>query len=400
MDAGMARYMAIWAVTLTVMLGAVATLCAIVDPYNVIGTPCIPGLTAQKPAAVHWARLSKAYLIQRQQPMTLILGSSSADVGFNPESPAWPASAKPVFNLAIDGAGPDVFLRYLQHALAATTPRHIVVAVNFIESLTLPPRRVTEAAAQPFDFESRMRVLATGAPNPAYARAHVADLVFATLSLTALSDSVTTLLHQHDPSTAYETASGWNDGGELRRWARADGFFRLVIDKDREKIAQYKTWRAQKSLQIDPVLRLVRLARAHGADVTLVIPPNYVDTMESLRQLGLDPDYDAWKSAIVTGGTAVGATVWDFSGYSPYTTEPLPASTDRTHRLRWIWEPVHFQSALGDVMIARITGAPGDFGAILTPANLASQIARYHAGQTNWIGQHPADIARISALVR
>jgi hypothetical protein len=51
-------------------------------------------------------------------------------------------------------------------------------------------------------------------------------------------------------------------------------------------------------------------------------------------------------------------------------------------------------------MIARITGAPGDFGAILTPANLASQIARYHAGQTNWIGQHPADIARISALVR
>jgi hypothetical protein len=400
MDARMARYMAIWAIALVLMLGAVAALCAIVDPYNVIGTPGLPGLTAQKPAAVHWARLSKAYLIQRHHPVTLILGSSSADVGFNPDSPAWPAAARPVFNLAIDGAGPDVFVRYLQHALATTAPKHVVVAINFIESLNLPPRRVTAAAAQPFDFEPRMRVLPNGAPNPAHARAHIADLVFATLSFTALSDSLATLLHQHDPDTAYETTSGWNDGGELRRWAREDGFFRLVVDKDREKIAQYKIWRTRKSLQIDPVLRLVRLARAHGADVTLVIPPNYVDTMESLRQLGLDADYDAWKSAIVTGGTAAGATIWDFSGYSPYTTEPLPAPGDRTRRLRWIWEPVHFQSALGDLMIARWCGAPGDFGTILTPANLAAHIAGYHAAQAAWVGAHAVDVARISALVR
>ncbi len=396
----MARYMAIWAITLAAMLGAVVALCAAVDPYNVIGTPGIPGLTAQKPAAVHWARLSKAYLIQRQHPVTLILGSSSADVGFNPQSPAWPRSARPVFNLAIDGAGPEIFVRYLQHALATTSPQRIIVAINFIESLNLPPRRVTAASAQPFDFESRMRVLPSGAANPAYASAHAADLVFATLSFTALSDSLFSLLHQHDTSAAFETASGWNDGGELRRWAREDGFFRLVIDKDREKIAQYKTWRSHKSLQIDQVLRLVRLARAHGAAVTLVITPNYVDTMEALRQLGLDTDYDAWKSAIVTAGTAAGATIWDFSGYSPYTTEPLPPPGDRTHRLRWVWEPVHFQSALGDVMIARIAGAPGDFGTILTPANLASQIAIYHEGQARWIAQHINDIARISALVR
>jgi hypothetical protein len=394
----MARYLIIWAATLTTLLVVIISLNVVVDPYAVIGTPGIAGLTLQKPGAVRWSRLSKAYMIQRAHPVTLILGSSSADVGFDPDSPAWPAAARPVFNLAIDGGLPATHLHYLRHALVGNTPARVIIEVNFIESMDSPAPTTAPAADRKFDFAPRMRVRTDGTPNPGYASAHFADLVFATLSFTALSDSLATLLHQNDRAEAYETASGWNDGGELRRWAAEDGFHRLMRRKDAEKIAQYAQWRRNKMLQITPVLDMVRVGRTHGARVTLVIPPNYVDEMESLRQLGLDADYDAWKTALVRG-VGTDATIWDFSGYTPYTTEPLPPPGDRTNRLRWVWESIHFQSTLGDLMIARMSGAPGTFGTRLTPANVASQIAAYHAAQAAWDATHPADVARVAAMV-
>jgi hypothetical protein len=402
----MARYVGIWAGTLVLMIGAIVALNVAVDPYAVIGTPRIPGLTAQKPAAADWPRVTKAYMVQRAHPTTLIIGNSSADVGFNPESPAWPQSARPVFNLAIDGGLPATHLRYLQHALSVTHPAHVMIAVNFLESMVLPSHQLSAATQSQFDFEPRMKVRADGSPNPDYARGHFADLVFATLSFTALSDSINTLMHQNDPNATYETAFGWNDGGKFHRWARDDGFDNLVMNKDRAQIPVFLNWRQSKIVQTDEVAQMVSLARRHGADVTIMILPNHFHEMEMVRQLGLDADYDAWKTAIVKGVTAAapdgGATIWDFSGYGSYTTETVPGPGDHTHRLRWFWEPVHFQADLGTLMIARAQGAtePADFGVRLTAAGLPRDIAAFHAGEVAWVAAHPAEVARIAALLK
>ena len=404
--APMARYVAIWAGTLALIIGAVVGLNVIVDPYAIIGTPPIAGLTAQKPAAADWPRVTKAYMVQRAHPTTLIIGNSTADVGFNPDSTAWPPRARPVFNLAIDGGLPSTHLRYLQHALSVTHPTHVLISVNFTESMVLPTHQLSAATQSQFDFEPRMLVRPDGTPNPAYAHGHFIDLVFATLSFTAVSDSINTLLHQNDPNSTYETATGWNNGGKFQRWAREDGFYSLVMNKDRDKAPQFARWREQKILQINEVLQMVRLARTHGADVTVVIIPNHTDEMDTLRQLGLDADYDSWKTAIVDGVTQAapngGAVIWDFSGYSQYTTETVPAAGDHTHRMRWFWEPVHFQAALGDLMIARMQGAaePADLGTVLTPANLAQQISMFHAAEAVWVAAHAGDVARISALIK
>jgi hypothetical protein len=401
----MARYLAIWAGALAAMLGGVVGLCVFADPYAVIGTPRIAGLTADKPAAADWPRVTKAYMIQRAHPTTLIIGNSTADVGFNPDSAAWPQGARPVFNLAIDGGLPRTHLRYLQHALFVTHPAHVVIAVNFTESLIMPQRRLSAAAQDQFAFEPRMLVLPNGQPNPSYQRGHIADLVFATLSFTALSDSISTLLNQNRPDATYETVAGWNNGGKFHRWEREDGFYSVFMNKDREKIPQFRRWRDQKVVDIDPVIDMVKIARDHHADVTVIIIPNHADEMDALRQLGLDGDYDAWKTAIVDGVTKAapdgGATIWDFSGYSRYTTEAVPGPGDHAHKMRWFYEPVHFQPDLGDLMIARIEGAasPADFGTKLTPATLPAQLAAFHAAESAWVSGHPADVARISAVI-
>jgi hypothetical protein len=403
--ARLVRYLAIWAVPLAVMLACVVALCVFVDPYAVIGTPRIAGLTSDKPAAADWPRLTKAYMVQRAHPATLIIGNSTADFGFNPDSAAWPASYRPVFNLAIDGGLPRTHLRYLQHALSVTHPTEVLISVNFTESFVMPSRKLSAAVQDQFAFEPRMLVSPDGSPNPDYYTGHLADLVFSTLSFTAVSDSVTTLLHQHDPDATYETAAGWNDGGKFHRWAREDGFYGMFMNKDREKIPQFVRWRAQKSLDIEPVLAMVRLAHAHGAHVTLAIVPNHADEMDALRQLGLDPDYDSWKKAIVDGAASSASgdrvTIWDFSGFTPYTTEALPGPGDHAHTVKLFWEPVHFQARLGDLMIARMYGAatPADLGVKLTPVDLPAQIGAFHRAEAAWVLGHPADVARISQII-
>lgn len=401
--AGMARYLAIWACVLCLLLGAIIGFCAAIDPYAVIGTPLIAGVNRDKPAASNWPRVTKAYTVQRSHAATLILGNSSADVGFDPDSAAWPAASRPVFNLAIDGGLPAVHLRYLQHALSAIQPTRLLVAVNFTESMVTPPRRLSAAAQDQFAFEPRMRILPDGASNPGYVRAHFADLLFSTLSFDAVADSIATIADQNDPGATYETAAGWNNGGKFRRWARDDGFNSLFITKDREKTPQYAKWAGHQRLDIASVGQIVSLARAHGIETAIVILPNHSDQMETLRQLGLDDAYDAWKRDVVRAAATADprAVIWDFSGYSLYTTEPVPPPGDHTTRLRWFWEPVHFQSPLGDLMVARMNGAaePAGFGVRLTQETLPAHIAAFHAAEKAWAAAHPADVARLRDIV-
>lgn len=399
----MARYLRCWAVCLVLLLGFTAAFCAAVDPYAVLGTPGIAGLTARKPAAADWPRLTKPYTVGRAEPRTLVLGASSADIGLNPESPAWPQAARPVYNLGIDGALPSDVERFLHHALSLTHPAQIIIPVNFIESMVNAPVKSAPVTSGEFEFEARLRVTPAGTPNPAWWRGYANDLVFSTLSYTALSDSVRTLMSQHDSGATFETSLGWNDGGKFRRWAREDGFGGLFIDKNAEKISQWKRWLGWRKLQEKPVFDMIRAARAAGATPIVMIVPNHADILEALRALGLDQDYDGWKTRLVAGVAAIDRKipVWDFSGYSPYTTEAVPPAGNHTQQLRWFYEPVHFQPALGDLMIARIEGeAPGSgFGVELTPENLPAHIADFHKAQAAWEATHKGDIARIAAII-
>ena len=73
--------------------------------------------------------------------------------------------------------------------------------------------------------------------------------------------------------------------------------------------------------------------------------------------------------------------------YDPYTTETVPPAGDKTTRLRWFWEPTHFQRALGDVMLHRVfQGTPADFGAPLTVATVDARNQVVREQQRAFIG--------------
>ena len=100
-----ARYLWAWVVSTLALLVAVAAVNLIVDPYGLFRIVDLPGLNRIKSQAGERAALFKRAGVERMRPAGLVLGNSRAEIGFDPESPAWPESARPVFNLALPGAG-------------------------------------------------------------------------------------------------------------------------------------------------------------------------------------------------------------------------------------------------------------------------------------------------------
>jgi hypothetical protein len=407
----MRRFLGIWLVSLLGLAAMVLAITVGIDPYGVIGTPTVRGINADKVAAADRPRLTKPLMVERRDWQTLILGASNTDVGMNPESDAWPVPLRPVFNYAIDGGDPVAQLRFLQHALVSIHPKLILVAIELEDAMRGPPGTVkaspaVEAAeAAAYGYEDRMRVLRDGTPNPAYALNRVKDTVFATFSLQALQDSVLTVLRQNDPERTRETAQGQNSAGNFAKWLRTEGSYTLVMDKDRERTPKLLAWAAAGGLTTTaPLGEIVRAGHAHGAEVIVFIMPSYVDQLEVLRQTGLMPLFERWKMDVArtlesADPAAAPTPLWDFSGISQYTTELLPGARDLDHPLHWFWEPIHFRTALGDVMVRRMLDGAGSWGDRITTQNLPARAAQQAALQRQWAETHPADVARLAAVV-
>ena len=68
--------------------------------------------------------------------------------------------------------------------------------------------------------------------------------------------------------------------------------------------------------------------------------------------------------------------------------------------MQWFWDPVHYSSKLGDMMVARIftDGQEPGFGVRLTPENVEAQIARVRQDREAYRVAMPEETARLSRL--
>ena len=406
----MARFLAIWLGATLAIAAAVLALNLAVDPYGIFGSPRIAGLNRDKVAAIDWPRLAKPYLLEMTQPGAVVFGTSPCDVGFDPESPAWPTRLRPVFNMSMDGGGLGELLLFERDVFAVSSPKLVLICATLEDTVTMPPATPVDRAAAPPPAPSnnellRLRVGPSGQPNPGYRWARFQDALLALLSMQATSNSLRTLVSQSDPDRNFESPLGWLSAGKFGLWARTEGFYSLVTTKDHDHAAKFLAWSRQPRFYVDELAEMIALARDHGAEVAVMILPNYQDQMEIYRQLGLIGDYERWKTRVteVVADAAQkhgGTLLWDFSGFSRYTTEPLPARGDHTTRMHWFWEQIHFQPELGALMVERVTGGgPPDLGVVLTPGNLAEQLATYREAQRAWVASHPRDVERVAGII-
>lgn len=414
----MRPYLIAWLGLTGALLGAVALVNLAVDPYGLFRVIDRPGFNGVKPKAGAHGAMVKAYQVLRVQPRGLILGNSRAEVGLDPRHPAWPASARPVFNLALPGTGTQTTLRYLQHVLHDAAgrgrPAVVVWGIDFMDFLV--DARKQRARASPGKEGRRLLALPDGSANPARPMQMARDFAESTLTLSAFLDSLETLRAQGDAYAADLTPLGFNPMRDYQAIAAAEGYRALFRQRDQQNMRDYLRRPrdifdadGRSSPALDDLRQVLKLCREHGIDLRLVIYPYHAHLPEIIRLTGHGPAFEDWKRAVVhivdeearaRGGQSV--PIWDFSAINALTSEPVPEQGDRRTRMHWYWEAGHYKRELGELMLKRIFGVANlehpEFGVRLTKTNLESVIAASRQQAAAYRIEHATDVAELADL--
>jgi hypothetical protein len=379
--------------------GALAILTVLlavaVDPYWMWNMHPVSGLTAMKPRVFHHYVLSKTYLLERQTPKTLLLGNSRVEVGLDPDSPMWPEAAKPVFNAALSAYDLSASLAMLRETFATHAPETIIVGVDFPDFLSTaegPPKTDQSEA------EARLPIGADGKPNPKRSWQVWKDRFATTLNVDALLDSLLTLTDQRPAASATMMRNGFNPHNPYRVFAARSGYHVIFAEKNADYVAQYAKFALPdfsdlyNNAEFRYLVEIVHLAAERNTRLIVYIHPYHREYLDLLSDKGSWNAFENWKRALVrvsrreAGDKRNLMQVWDFSGYNPITTEPVPAAGDTRTRMQWYWESGHYKSELGERLIARMMGGHSDFGREVTEDNVESVLAEIREERSRLTG--------------
>lgn len=373
------RFCITWFFGVVLLVAVIGAFNALVDPFQVIGTPRFAGLNAAKPEAIWHTQLAKDYLIGRVRPAGLLLGTSKVDLGLDPKSRFWPEDARPAFNYGVPGTDIRGNLANLRRAVALGTVRRALVVLEF-EDFMMPPSADKAAAPAPTAKKPLQRL-------------H--DIALATLSIDALRASIMTVIAQQQTDPIDLSPDGATNDQGFRKQVRVDGYETLFLQKDTEtgaRLAQFAAaLRARPDAglaNLDQVAEIIALCRQHGIALDFALPPTHADLLVQIDRAGLWSRYQSVKAALTRLIAAKGGDqvrLWDFSGFDAVSTEPVPTTAEAKADTRWFWEPNHFKRAVGERMLAAIYGGVAGFGVRLTPQMIDAHLAEETAARDAWM---------------
>lgn len=337
------RRFAVW--LLLAILGGLALVGLfnrIVDPFWYYRDLSIDGFNAVKTKFRRFERHVKPATVASEQPDAIVLGSSFAEIGFDPRNASFTDQGRlKGYNFGIAGASWAMTRCYLEFALRRAEPKRIVVGIPLSD---LPAVDCTASVAN------------MGNPG-------MGSLLF---SGTALRASVQTVLEQHKQRPSH-TREG------LYFYARAAGAAQRSFNEmfaarlrpqscDLRKVGSANTpvtpvASPKRVLDLVGLRGLVATAVARGIELRLVIYPQHAYNLELDALCGDTLDrWDALEQMAEAVEKASGGSnlvqLWEFFGYNEITGEPV--SPD----MKYWQDPQHFNVEVGDMMLAEMFGAP------------------------------------------
>jgi hypothetical protein len=387
---GQASYLKWFALGAVLAQLLVACVNWLVDPFAIHSSPRIAGFNALKPGILRHERIFKTVLAADAGWDAIILGTSRADIGLDPDHPAF--AGLRCFNAATANQTHEETRQMLEAASASGKLRRAVIALDFFAS---NPRHAEIADYELANF-SRWRRL---------------EVVF---SGTTLAESISTVIHQNRQLVERDYGI-WERNGRREFSVRA-GYRAAALGSDESYIRshyQYPyTFSYRGSEPLAHVRRLIAYAHAKGIDLKLLISPSHARQWETLAVDGLWDDWEEWKRRLVLmneeearkAGRAPFA-LWDFSGYNTITVERFPAADDAAASMKWYWESSHYKKEAGDLALDRVFSVadparrvPEDFGVRLTAATIDDHLRNIRAGRAAWLRAHPEDAAEIRRI--
>lgn len=387
----------------------------VIDPYGAFGGPVISGINDLKPEYDLHLALAKTLAVGIVKPRTIILGSSRANEGLDPDHPGFIKDGyDPVFNLAIDGGNMYEAMRLFQHAHAIRPLKTVVLAIDFFMFNAYFRDRP--------DFDEKLLLIDEHGDRHSSTEWQKLRLL---MSYDTAASSVKTLRNEsanniqpYGPLGPRKYGRRWlgiaDRGGQRQEFIASEDVYICNTYRGRDA-NQYGFVDAKAHRNtLDQFRKIVALALKDHVRLIIVVSPAHARMIESINTVGLWLKFEEWKRALVrivseeegkVGKQEV--ALWDFTGYAGPVAEEVPADGDKVTRMQFYWESSHYTKMLGDRVLNRVLGVKSTedqifakFGVQLTEENIEPHLAKIRQQQVRWQVNHSQDVAEIAAIAK
>jgi hypothetical protein len=381
------KYLRLYLSALFLLLLSTIAFNLIIDPFGVYNFVDIQSINNVKTGQGNHVRMGKAGAVRSFKPRAIVLGNSRAEYGINPEHPGW--KVEPVYNLGVSGSNIYESLRYFQHAHSIQPLDKVLIMLD----LNLFDAYWENAV----DFsEERLAVSLNEQKNEYY---YLSDFIPTTLSLNALTQSINTIWRSATNKTTTYLSNGqrdWRNDLLFRTVIRNFGSYQNIFTIEEKSLLEAKAKGYSSDLKkysynqrtkinvFDWFRKIVKISIRDNIDLHLVLTPSHARYFEMHRLMGNWTLWEEWKRALVDiveeEAKIAGVTpfpFWDFSGFTPLTTEYVPAENEKDTKMEWYFESSHFTTDLGDLIQDKVfnrnilsNNVPDYFGVLITSKNI------------------------------
>jgi len=403
------------------LLSVVMGFNAVVDPFRMFDLWDLPGFNYYKPSVYKRTRVLKAYEIRRRKPDSILLGSSRCHLAFSPDNQTWKRYSPRPYNLAFDGATTKEMYYYLLHAHSVRPLQLVLVGLDVYHPTEAP------GSVRP-DYDPS--ILGRGSRWVLRGRFLLADLKILS-SFDTLANSIATLRSQHSDEGQWFAHNGQRLGEVFFR-RPFENFVkfgpRYYFDEINKLEVQFKLEGCipVKTVKVYPpkeekkdavssfgyIRKMVEFCRRENIKLVIFITPSHATQMELSKILGEWPMIENGKRTLVNYLAEDAArhsdkkaiALFDFSGYSEYTTEALPPVGSR-QEMQYYWDSSHFKECVGDRVLARILSDPEakgvheEFGVLLAANNFDTTMDKIHRDSVEFEARFPQEITLLKTFV-
>lgn len=381
-------YLAILCGCSGLIIGAVACLNYVVDPY-LIHQWQSPALQRLRPPQEKLSAWGKTYAIARLQPDVVYLGNSRTELGLPVDAALF--AGKTAFNGALSGASLGDAIAMLRYASRHGRLDTVVWGID-------APSFSMDAGANPLDPE----LLDDGALF--FARRMLINLKRG-FALDMTADSIRELFGwTHGICLSSLALSGQRDDRCISAFIAAQGGTQGAIGP---RLREFAAGAGPTGDALAAFERSVHDLCASGSRVRLYINPTHALSIDALYWAGKWRAMEAWQEALaaLTGrlrAAGCDLKLYDFSGYNSVTSEAIPQVSRRPDMANY-WEASHYRVHVGAMVLARMFGTPDpalpdDFGVELTGAMLPAHQVRQRAERDLYHAGHARETAFVKAL--
>ena len=359
----------IWVkVLLSLILIIVFSVCLInyiVDPYNLYKT----NLFKNKPKDYEQMRIVKILKIEEIKPVSLILGSSRAEVAIDPNSSFF---IKPAFNAANAGATIYESKLYLQHAINKSYIKKVLLVADWRMFNDVSMKKVIDFETY---FENR-------------------NIYKYLLNYKVFKDSLFTIKNKN-------IVSLYNNNGQMKEdylnkiVLSNGGHYKTMIKEEKNYYKElsdnnlYKD--TQKSSLLD-FIEILELCYKNDIELDIVFGPSHIRQWEAFDYY---KDYETlltWKKDLVeivqkvaNKFNKIPFRIVDFAVYNEYTSEKIP--TEENQSMVYHYEGSHYKPKLGEMLLKSLSSGDyhNNFGVELNNNNIDSHLQKLREDRNKFI---------------